>query len=537
MAAPRRRGGNRRRRRGSVRPRARAVTGRHRAVADNDAADVRARRHSHGAVRTRRGNDRLRSELERRPCEDIRRARGHRGVEAARSPETATCSPCRRAETCSCRSDGGISRRGRRTVRSRGRGSSVRARGRCSSTCATPTSCPATASRSSGASTGCDQLEVPQGTVVFQTPGYISHVRVSPDGRRVGFLEHPLFGDNRGYVAVYDGKAVRRLTPEYSGTEALAWSADGREIWYGGANAEASWPIRAIDPDTTVPRHGRMVWYVPTNLLLHRHRLPRARSPDRQRGRRRRRRARAQVMRAIATCHGAAGRCPATCRVTAHTLLLSGQDGADPDYSVLLRRMDGSAPVKIGRGRAQALSPDGKWALSITPSEPNRVLLLPTGAGEPRQIDIGDLVPNAAVFVAHGSEGRRRRHPQRISGRGRRRRLVRHAQHASTSPSFGDGRSTCAGFRPTHTSPDGSLLAIQADNGKGAGAGRCRTAAPRASWRRSASTTSSSAGRPSPRASTSPHGADRRRASTRSTSAPAGARRSARSPWPIPPDC
>ncbi len=52
---------------------------------------------------------------------------------------------------------------------------------------------------------GLDRLEVPQGTVVFQTPGYISHIRVSPDGRRVGFLEHPLFGDNRGYVAVYDG--------------------------------------------------------------------------------------------------------------------------------------------------------------------------------------------------------------------------------------------------------------------------------------------------------------------------------------------
>ncbi len=115
---------------------------------------------------------------------------------------------------------------------------------------------------------GRDRLEVPQGTVVFETPGYLSHVRVSPDGQRVGFLEHPLFGDNRGYVAVFDGKSVRRLTPEYSGTEALAWSADGREIWYGGATAESNWPIKAIDPDVREPRDGRTVWYVPTNLLL-----------------------------------------------------------------------------------------------------------------------------------------------------------------------------------------------------------------------------------------------------------------------------
>ncbi len=47
---------------------------------------------------------------------------------------------------------------------------------------------------------GRDQLEVPQGKVVFETGGYLSHLRVSPDGTRVAFLEHPLYGDNRGHV-------------------------------------------------------------------------------------------------------------------------------------------------------------------------------------------------------------------------------------------------------------------------------------------------------------------------------------------------
>ena len=148
---------------------------------------------------------------------------------------------------------------------------------------------------------GRDRLEVPQGTVVFETPGYISHIRVSPDGPRVGFLEHPLFGDNRGYVAVYDGTRARRLTPEYSGAEALAWSADGSEIWYGAANAEANWPIRAIDPDTTVPprRPHRVVRA--DQPAAARHRRSRPRAPDRQRGERhrrgrdRRRRARSEL--------------------------------------------------------------------------------------------------------------------------------------------------------------------------------------------------------------------------------------------------
>ena len=115
---------------------------------------------------------------------------------------------------------------------------------------------------------GRDRLEVPQGTAVFDTAGYISHVRVSPDGQRVAFLEHPLFGDNRGYVALYDGTRTRRLTPEYGGVEALAWSADGREIWYSAATTESNWPIKAIDPTTAEPRDGRTVWYVPSNLLV-----------------------------------------------------------------------------------------------------------------------------------------------------------------------------------------------------------------------------------------------------------------------------
>ncbi len=254
---------------------------------------------------------------------------------------------------------------------------------------------------------GQDQLEVPQGNVVFRTPGYISSVRVSPDGKRVAFLEHPLFGDNRGYVAVYDGRGARRLTPEYSGIESVSWTADGKEIWYGGAKDETTWPIKAIDPDVTTPRHGRIVWYVPTNLMLF--------DID----------ARGRVLltaneAAELTAGAIAGQTrertlswsgwmvPADISSDGRTVLLFVSD-ADPDYSVVIRGMDGSAAVKIGSGRAQELSPDGKWALSITPSTPYRVLLLPTGAGESRQLDIGDIVPNVGVFLPGDRAARRDR--------------------------------------------------------------------------------------------------------------------------------
>lgn len=47
-----------------------------------------------------------------------------------------------------------------------------------------------------------------------------------------------------------------------------------------------------------------------------------------------------------------------------------------------LRKTDGSVAVRLGEGYGQSLSPDQKWALATTPTNPPRFLLIPTGAGE-----------------------------------------------------------------------------------------------------------------------------------------------------------
>ena len=51
---------------------------------------------------------------------------------------------------------------------------------------------------------GRDRLEYPIGTPLYDTPGYLSDVRVAPDGRHVAFTEHPEKGDDRGFVAMVD---------------------------------------------------------------------------------------------------------------------------------------------------------------------------------------------------------------------------------------------------------------------------------------------------------------------------------------------
>lgn len=57
---------------------------------------------------------------------------------------------------------------------------------------------------------------------------------------------------------------------------------------------------------------------------------------------------------------------------------VSGDEGA-----VYLRRVQESSAVRLGDGTALALSPDRKWALAATET-PQQLLLLPTGAGQPR---------------------------------------------------------------------------------------------------------------------------------------------------------
>src|SRR5262249_18092727 len=64
---------------------------------------------------------------------------------------------------------------------------------------------------------------------------------------------------------------------------------------------------------------------------------------------------------------------------------------------VYLRKTDASPAVRLGDGRAVALSPDRKWAISI-PASRDRLVLLPTGAGESRTLETRGLAPAAAKW-------------------------------------------------------------------------------------------------------------------------------------------
>ncbi|MGD1149010.1 MAG: protein kinase [Thermoanaerobaculaceae bacterium] len=259
------------------------------------------------------------------------------------------------------------------------------------------------------------RLEMPPGRVLVRTPGYFEDVRISRDGRRIGFTEHAVLGDGRGSVALVDADGHKTtLTREFTNVAGLAWSADGREIWFSAQTAGMQQQLFAVTPDG----RQRRLQDLPSRVFLH------DVAPD------------GRVLLASGTAQtGIRGRSQEDDRekelgwldfpwlralsADGGSLLFDDQgETAGPRYSVYLRSMDGSLPVRLGEGAACALAPDGRWALAINYGPPHRLVLLPTGSGEtislPRgQVETyqtGNFLPDGRRVIFVGAEPGR---PQR----------------------------------------------------------------------------------------------------------------------------
>jgi WD40 repeat protein len=246
-----------------------------------------------------------------------------------------------------------------------------------------------------------DQLEWPMGKALLHTLGYFSHVRVSRDGARIAFLEHPVYDDNRGDVVVADRSGKKTtLVHDWASIEGLAWSPDGREVWFTGDRdgTAGNYDLYGVDLKGNL----RAVWRVPGSLMLF---------------------DTAADGRVLLASGGATGHAyvstPADTRERdiswlngswvgdlsadgKFVTMASYGAGSGQYYSVYERPTDGSPAVRLGDGEMMGISPDDHWVLSIRYTEPPQLQMLPVGAGEVRTLNTNRLRLSSAAWTPEG---------------------------------------------------------------------------------------------------------------------------------------
>ncbi len=82
------------------------------------------------------------------------------------------------------------------------------------------------------------RLEFPPGHVLYQQKaGWFGHPRFSPDGRMIAYENHPTVDTDEGSIEGVDLSGKRTVLSKGSlSLEGLAWSPDGKEVWFAGAS-------------------------------------------------------------------------------------------------------------------------------------------------------------------------------------------------------------------------------------------------------------------------------------------------------------
>jgi Tol biopolymer transport system component len=297
-------------------------------------------------------------------------------------------------------------------------------------------------------------LEYPAGKVLLDTINWISHPKISPDGKWIAFADHENpGGDDEGSLAVIgaDGKEQeKKLSSGWTSLQGILWSTAGDEIWFTSTNTGQASNPRAV----TLSGKLRTITNVPGGLWLE----------DLRNG----------TVLTVANHERLAirGLGPGgkeeqelgwfgwselrdISRDGRKILFEEEGDGGGPNYTVYLRDTDGSPPARIGEGLAMAISPDTKWAITRR-AKGGPLNLVPTGAGESRQLTHDDVSYDRAQFFPDGK------------------RLLAYGIEAAHGGrdyvidlSSGDSKAiTPEGMSGVQLSPDGKSVAVRASDGK-----------------------------------------------------------------------
>ncbi len=260
------------------------------------------------------------------------------------------------------------------------------------------------------------RIEYPPGTPLYSprsSGGYMEALRISPGGDAIALLEHPLADDSAGFVAVVDLSGKHRLlSTRFNSMRGLAWSRDGKEIWFAASKQGTNLAVWAVGRSGKEREIARFPAYISLEdisrdgrVLLSFHTL-------------------------LETMVHVPGPPAVQVDLSWHdqsqvrdisrdgkTILFSESGAATgADYDAYRRAIDGSSQaVRLGVGLPLSLSPDGGWAITNPAGSPAVLTVLPTGLptgrGEPpplpsdnamNHIGAAWLPPEGRAFVFAG---------------------------------------------------------------------------------------------------------------------------------------
>jgi eukaryotic-like serine/threonine-protein kinase len=245
-------------------------------------------------------------------------------------------------------------------------------------------------------------VEYPLGRKLYRSLNWISDLRVSPDGARLAFSEHPVPMDDAGQITVINSATgeVHVLSRGWESIEGLAWNPSASEVWFTAAHSGAERSLWAVSLDGRT----RLLSQTPGGLELR----------DISRS--------GQVLVTRSSQHvsmllgdlAAASTTDVSWLDWSHAVAISADgdtvlfdetgSGGGSAYSVFVRRRNSTAPERVGSGRAMDLSPDGRSALTGDAADPGKLFLVALGNHSTRAVPSHGFVYRWSRFFPDGQQ-------------------------------------------------------------------------------------------------------------------------------------
>ncbi len=231
---------------------------------------------------------------------------------------------------------------------------------------------------------GRNRIEYPIGRVLVEDQSRPSpSIRISPRGDMVAYFDYDSEVGDYSVVVAGLSQPHKILSRGWRGTSGLAWSPDGKEIWFAGVHGGVDPALNAVD----LSGKQRVLAYTAGYAMLL--------DVDRQ----------GHAL--LTNTYSRIGiRCVTPGSATEvdlawldaswlhdlssdarSILFLELSYGEGRNSAIYLRRTDGSPAVKLGFGNRPVLSPDGKSVLCVRRNgASSELVILSTGAGEAKTL-------------------------------------------------------------------------------------------------------------------------------------------------------